>query len=70
MTYTLTEIHRINGIRTRKARFKPVQGLTMDDLNKIRTLELEKLYRKHPHMSLKQKIDELAVCLIYKEETF
>lgn len=68
MTYTLTEIHRINGTRTRKARFKPVQGLTMDDLNNIRTLELGKLYRKHPHMTDKEKIEELAVCLIYTAE--
>ena len=64
MTYTLLEIHRINDVRTKAARFKPQPGKTMTDLDRIRDNELKKLVKKHPGHT-----DQLEVFLVYIEET-
>jgi len=65
MTYTLIAIHRINGTRTRKVQVNPKSGLTMDDLNKIRQREVEKLWKKYPELSQKDKVNQLDVNLEY-----
>jgi len=67
-TYTLIAIHRINGTRTRKVQVKPKSGLTMDDLNKIRQREVEKLWKKYPDMPDSVKIMNLDVNLEYRTD--
>ena len=68
MTYTLLQIDRYECHRTRQAKFRPQQGLTMNELKSISKRELAKLHARHPEMSEQDRRNKLDVLLVYKEE--